>query len=54
MTIELLIKVLTNKLNRLRNLRVQAEALGELESIISIELEIAETTTTLQQLQTLE
>jgi hypothetical protein len=53
MTIQFLIKVLTNRLTRLRDARVHAEAQGELEYIIKLDLEIAETETTLTQLNTL-
>lgn len=53
MTIEFLIKVLTNRLTRLRDARVNAEAQGELEYIIKLDLEIAETEMTLTQLNTL-
>jgi len=53
MTIEFLISVLTNKLNRLRNLRVHAEANGELEDIVTLDSEISETEITLQQLLSL-
>jgi hypothetical protein len=53
MTIEFLIKVLTNRLTRLRDARVQAEAQGELESIIRLDVEIAETESTITQLSTL-
>ena len=53
MTIEFLIKVLTNRLTRLRDARVNAEAQGELEYIIKLDLEIAEMEMTLTQLNTL-
>ena len=53
MTIEFLIRVLSNRLTRLRDARVHAEAQGELEKIIQLDLEIAETQTTITQLSTL-
>ena len=53
MTIDYLIKVLTNKLTRLKDARVQAEVQGELDSIIKIDEEIVETELTISQLSTL-
>jgi hypothetical protein len=53
MTIEFLIRILTNRLTRLKDARVHAEAQGELESIVNLDIEIAETETTISQLGTL-
>lgn len=53
MTIEFLIRILTNKITRLREARIHAEANGELEDIVALDTEIAETESTLQQLQSL-
>jgi len=53
MTIEFLIRVLTNRLTRLRDVRIHAESQGELESIVKLDVEIAETESTINQLSTL-
>lgn len=53
MTIEFLIRILTNRLTRLRESRIQAEANGDLERIIQLDLEIVETQSTLMQLSSL-
>lgn len=53
MTIEFLIKVLTNRLTRMRDAKIHAEAQGEIERLVELEAEILETETTLAQLNTL-
>ena len=53
MTIEFLIRILTNRLTRLRESKILAEANGDLERIIQLDLEIVETQSTLTQLSSL-
>lgn len=50
MTIEFLIRILTNRITRLRDSKIQAEANGDLERIVELDLEINETQATLTQL----
>ncbi len=53
MTIDFLIRVLTNRLTRLRDAKIQAEANGDLERIVELDTEITETESTINQLSTL-
>jgi len=53
MTVDYLIKILTNKLTRLKDARVQAELQGELESVIQLDADISETELTISQLSVL-
>ena len=53
MNIEFLIRVLTNRLTRLRDNRILAEANGDLERLVDLDAAILETETTLVQLNTL-
>lgn len=53
MTIDFLIRILTNRLTRLREAKIQSEANGDLERIIQLDLEIVETQATLTQLSSL-
>jgi hypothetical protein len=53
MTIEFLIRVLTNRLTRLKDARIHAESSGDLERIVELDLEITETESTLTQLSSL-
>jgi hypothetical protein len=50
MTIEFLIRILTNRLTRLRDSKIQAEANGDLERVVELAAEITETESTLGQL----
>jgi|694.fasta_scaffold07497_28 hypothetical protein len=53
MTIEFLMRVLTNRLTRLRDAKIQAEANGDLERIVELDTEITETEATLAALRSL-
>jgi hypothetical protein len=53
MTVEFLIRILTNRLTRLRDSKIHAEANGDLELIIDIDSQITETESTLAQLNSL-
>jgi hypothetical protein len=47
MNIENIILLLTNRLTTLRNQLASAEAVGDIESVVNIEIEITETEITL-------
>jgi hypothetical protein len=53
MNIENIILLLTNRLIALRNQLISAEAVGDIESVFSIENEITETELSLAQLSSL-
>jgi hypothetical protein len=53
MTLEYVIRILTNKLTRLRDSRISAEANGDIDLVASLDAEIAETEITLHQLQSI-
>lgn len=51
MTIEFLIRILTNRLTRLRDSKIQAAANGDLERMVELDAEIAETENTINTLR---
>jgi hypothetical protein len=53
MNIEFLIRILTNRLTRLRDSRILAEADGDLERLINLDADISETENTLNTLRAL-
>jgi hypothetical protein len=53
MNVEFLIRVLTNRLIRLRESKIQAESNGDIERIVNLDAEIIETEATIAQLSSL-
>jgi hypothetical protein len=53
MTIEFLIRILTNRLTRLQDSKIQAEASGDLERVVELASQILETEITLAELRSL-
>jgi hypothetical protein len=53
MNIEFLIRILTNRLTRLRDNRILAEANGDLEKLLDLDADISETENTLNTLRAL-
>jgi hypothetical protein len=53
MNIEFLIRILTNRLTRLRDNRILAEANGDLERLLDLDADISETENTLNTLRAL-
>jgi hypothetical protein len=51
MNLEMIIKIMENKLTNLRNAKLMAENNGQLDAVVAMEAEILETENTLTQLK---